>query len=118
VKSELLCQGTWLDNDDMRRIPLLCGLDCFGGWALVGGVGSCMEVGAALWLELVNDSLLRPFVSGSLAVYVWFVWGCHWKSELLVALQSCLAMMTHGSFCALPRHDGGLALRVSFVCST
>jgi hypothetical protein len=43
---------------------------------------------------------------------------CHRKSELLVALQSCLATMTHGSFRALPRRVGGLALRVSFVCST
>lgn len=49
------------------------GLDCFGGWALVGGVGSCMEVGAALWLELEKEDLLRPFSSGRLSDFVWFV---------------------------------------------
>jgi hypothetical protein len=37
VKSKLLRQGIWLDNDDMKRIPLLRGLVCFGGWALAGG---------------------------------------------------------------------------------
>jgi hypothetical protein len=35
VKSKLLRQGIWLDNDDMRRNPLLHGLDCFGGLAIV-----------------------------------------------------------------------------------
>jgi hypothetical protein len=69
-----------------------------------------MEVGAALWLELKKDDLLRPFSSGRLSVFVWFVWGCHWKSELLVALQSCSATMTLSSLCALLRRNGGLAL--------
>jgi hypothetical protein len=32
-----------------------------------------MKVRAALWLELGNDDLLRPFPSGSLSVFVWFV---------------------------------------------
>jgi hypothetical protein len=31
VESELLRQGMWLGNDDMRRIPLLGGLVRFGG---------------------------------------------------------------------------------------
>jgi hypothetical protein len=33
VKSELLRQGMWLGNNDVRRAPLLRGLDCFGGLA-------------------------------------------------------------------------------------
>jgi hypothetical protein len=37
MKSELLRQGMWLGNDDVRRSPLLRELGCFGGWASVGG---------------------------------------------------------------------------------
>jgi hypothetical protein len=31
---EVVVSRMWLDNDDMRRIPLLRGLNCFGGWAI------------------------------------------------------------------------------------
>jgi hypothetical protein len=37
VKSELLCQGMWLGNDNMRRTSLLCGPVCFEGQANSGG---------------------------------------------------------------------------------
>ena len=73
MKSELLRQGTWLANDDMRQIPLLRGLVYFGGWAKAGGGAEVMEVGAALWLELEKEDLLRPFSSGRLSDFVWFV---------------------------------------------
>ena len=77
VKSELLRQGTWLENDDMRRPPPF-----FVDWIASEveqksgqGGGSKLEVGAALRFELGNDDLLRPFASGCLPVFVWIVWG-------------------------------------------
>jgi hypothetical protein len=37
VKSELLCQVMWLDNDNMRRTSLLRGPECFEIRAKTGG---------------------------------------------------------------------------------
>jgi hypothetical protein len=37
VKSELLRQGMWLGNDDMRRTSLLRGSECFEGRAKIEG---------------------------------------------------------------------------------
>jgi hypothetical protein len=37
VKSELLCQGMWLGNDNMRRTSLLRGPECFEGRTKTGG---------------------------------------------------------------------------------
>jgi hypothetical protein len=37
MKSELLCQGMWLGNDNMRRTSLLRGPECFEGRAKTRG---------------------------------------------------------------------------------
>lgn len=100
MKSKLLCQGVWLDSDDMRRNPLLYGLDRFKGQAKAEGGAEVQDWKSEVLFGLSSatttycDLLLHVVCLlsfGSPRVY-------HRKLELLTALQSCLAKMTHDSF--------------------
>jgi hypothetical protein len=113
VKSELLRQGTWLDNDDMRQIPFR-GLVCFGGWAKDGGRAEVHVWKSELLFGLSSKKMtFCDLSSGRLSVFCLVRLGVPLEvggSELLVAFQSCLATMTLSSLCALLRRNGGLAL--------
>jgi hypothetical protein len=91
VKSELLREGMWLGNDNMRRTSLLRGLECFEGQAKTRGKAEGQD-----WkLELVyvlSPTTMTCWDLSHRAVSLLFVWFACW---LLweVGVAGCFAFL-------------------------